>query len=68
MSLLEYTIDGKVDKVEQAINRIQLGALSPEPLYVCYSGGKDSKEQAKMAKRRGSVRLVGISHRRCENR
>ena len=43
MALLEYTIDGKVDKVEQAIKRIQLGALSPEPLYVCYSGGKDSK-------------------------
>lgn len=43
MSLIEYTIDGKVDKVEQAIKRIQLGALSPEPLYVCYSGGKDSK-------------------------
>lgn len=43
MSLIEYTLDGKVDKVEQAIKRIQLGALSPEPLYVCYSGGKDSK-------------------------
>ena len=43
MSLIEYTFDGKVDKVEQAIKRIQLGALSPEPLYVCYSGGKDSK-------------------------
>lgn len=43
MALLEYTIDGKVDKVEQAIKRIQLGALSTEPLYVCYSGGKDSK-------------------------
>lgn len=43
MALLEYTIDGKVDKVEQAIKRIQLGALSPEPLHVCYSGGKDSK-------------------------
>lgn len=43
MSLLEYTIYGKIDKVEQAIKRIQLGALSPEPLYVCYSGGKDSK-------------------------
>ena len=43
MALLEYTIDGKVDKVEQAIKRIQLGALSTEPLFVCYSGGKDSK-------------------------
>ena len=35
MALLEYTINGKVDKVEQAIRRIQLGALSTEPLYVC---------------------------------
>lgn len=43
MSLIEYTIDGKVDKVELALKRIQLGALSPEPFYVCYSGGKDSK-------------------------
>ena len=43
MSPYKYTIDGKVDKVEQAIKRIQLGALSPEPFYVCYSGGKDSK-------------------------
>ena len=43
MSLIEYTIDGKVDKVELALKRIQLGALSQEPFYVCYSGGKDSK-------------------------
>lgn len=43
MSLIEYTIDGKVDKVELALKRIQLGSLSPEPFYVCYSGGKDSK-------------------------
>lgn len=43
MSLIEYTLDGKIDKVQQAIERVKLGALSPEPLYVCYSGGKDSK-------------------------
>ena len=43
MSLIEYTIDGKIDKVAQAVERVKLGALSPEPLYVCYSGGKDSK-------------------------
>ena len=43
MSLIEYTIDGKVNKVELALKRIQLGALSEEPFYVCYSGGKDSK-------------------------
>lgn len=43
MSLIEYTIDGKINKVAQAVERVKLGALSPEPLYVCYSGGKDSK-------------------------
>ena len=43
MSLIEYTIDGKIDKVAQAVERVKLGALSPEPFYVCYSGGKDSK-------------------------
>lgn len=43
MSLIEYTLDGKVNKVELALKRIRLGALSPEPFYVCYSGGKDSK-------------------------
>lgn len=43
MSLIEYTLDGKVNKVELALKRIQLGALSQEPFYVCYSGGKDSK-------------------------
>lgn len=43
MSLIEYTLDGKIDKVQQAVERVKLGALSPEPLYVCYSGGKDSK-------------------------
>ena len=43
MSLIEYTLDGKVDKVELALKRIRLGALSKEPFYVCYSGGKDSK-------------------------
>lgn len=43
MSLIEYTLDGKIDKVAQAVERVKLGALSPEPLYVCYSGGKDSK-------------------------
>lgn len=43
MSLIEYTIDGKIDKVELALQRIKLANLSEEPLYVCYSGGKDSK-------------------------
>lgn len=56
MALLEYTIDGKVDKVEQAIKRIQLGALSPEPLYVCYSGGKDSKVLRRL------MEMSGVAH------
>lgn len=47
MSLIEYTLDGRVDKVAKAIDRIK----SFEPIsngfddklyYVCYSGGKDS--------------------------
>ncbi len=43
MALIEYRLDGTVNKVELAIKRIQLSILSEEPLYVCYSGGKDSK-------------------------
>lgn len=43
MSLIEYTLFGKVDKVKSAIERIRLAEMSQEPLYVCYSGGKDSK-------------------------
>lgn len=43
MALIEYRLDGKIDKVETAIKRIKLANLSEEPLYVCYSGGKDSK-------------------------
>ena len=43
MALIEYRLDGTVNKVELAIKRIQLSILSKEPLYVCYSGGKDSK-------------------------
>lgn len=43
MALIEYRLDGKIDKVETAIKRIQLANLSEEPLHVCYSGGKDSK-------------------------
>ena len=43
MALIEYRLDETVNKVETAIKRIQLANLSEEPLYVCYSGGKDSK-------------------------
>lgn len=47
MALIEYTLDGKVDKVEKAIQRIQnfdptTNGFDDEPYYVCYSGGKDS--------------------------
>ncbi len=47
MSLIDYTLDGKIDKVKIAIDRIR--ALDPlahgimdAPYYVAYSGGKDS--------------------------
>lgn len=43
MALLEHRLDGDINKVKTAIKRIQLANLSEEPLYVCYSGGKDSK-------------------------
>lgn len=43
MALIEYQLDKKINKVENALKIIRLGALSTEPLYVCYSGGKDSK-------------------------
>ena len=34
MALIEYRLDGTVNKVENAIKRIQLANLSEEPLYV----------------------------------
>lgn len=47
MALIEYTLEGKQDKVKTAIERIK--SLDPisngymdEPYYVAYSGGKDS--------------------------
>ena len=50
MPLIEYTLEGKVDKVEKAIERIRhydplkenAVLKNSEPYYVCYSGGKDS--------------------------
>lgn len=56
MSLIEYTLDGKIDKVELALKRIKLGALSIEPLYVCYSGGKDSKVLRRL------MEMSGVAH------
>lgn len=47
MSLIEYTLDGKIDKVAKAIDRIKSfepvsNGFDDKPYYVCYSGGKDS--------------------------
>lgn len=43
MALIEYQLDRVINKVDMAVKRVQLANLSQEPLYVCYSGGKDSK-------------------------
>jgi phosphoadenosine phosphosulfate reductase len=47
MALVEYTMDGKIDKVAKAIERIKnfepiANGFDDKPYYVCYSGGKDS--------------------------
>lgn len=47
MALIEYNLDGKVDKVAKAIERIKSfepisNGFDNNPYYVCYSGGKDS--------------------------
>lgn len=47
MSLIEYTLSGKINKVDQAIQRIKAfdpvsTGLMDTPYYVAYSGGKDS--------------------------
>ena len=47
MPLIEYTLDGKIDKVQKAIERIKHYDPQKEnavlkndmPYYVCYSGG-----------------------------
>lgn len=44
MALVEETLFGKEDKVEKAIHRIKAFAPSNgEPVYVAFSGGKDSQ-------------------------
>ena len=43
MALIERYLDITVNKVEIAVERVRLANLSKEPLYLCYSGGKDSK-------------------------
>jgi len=47
VALIEYTLDGKQDKVKIAIDRIKSfdpisNGFLPDPYYVAYSGGKDS--------------------------
>lgn len=47
MALIEYTLDGKIDKVAKAIDRIKSfepvsNGFDDKPYYLCYSGGKDS--------------------------
>lgn len=43
MALIERYLDITVNKVDIAVERVRLANLSKEPLYLCYSGGKDSK-------------------------
>lgn len=43
MALIERYLDITVNKVELAVERVRLANLSKEPLFLCYSGGKDSK-------------------------
>lgn len=56
MALIEYQFDRKINKVENAIKTIQLANLSNEPLYVCYSGGKDSKVVRRL------MEMSGVPH------
>ena len=47
MALIEQTLFGTVNKVDQAIQRIKMydpiaNSWMDEPYYVAYSGGKDS--------------------------
>lgn len=56
--LIEYRLDEKIDKVQQSIDRIRFAYETSAsrdlgPLYVCFSGGKDSTVIAELAKRAG---------------
>lgn len=67
MSLIEYTLFGKVNKVKTAIERLKLAELSREALYVCYSGGKDSKVVRRLCEMAGvnhelHYNLTGVDH------
>lgn len=55
MSLIEYTLEGKINKVDDAIKRLK--AFEPEEGYiVCDSGGKDSTVVYTLAK------MAGVKH------
>lgn len=58
MSLIEHRLDMTIDKVAIAIDRLRFAYQVSEarglgPLYVCFSGGKDSTVIAELAKRAG---------------
>jgi len=47
MALIEYTFDGRVDKVQRAIDRIRAfdpiaNGFADDCFFTAYSGGKDS--------------------------
>lgn len=56
MSLIEHTLFGKVNKVKTAIERLKLAEISNDPLFVCYSGGKDSKVVRRLCE------MAGVRH------
>lgn len=61
MSLIEYTLDGKINKVDKAIERIRAyeplaNGFNDQPYYVGYSGGKDSDAL------RILMQLAGVPH------
>ena len=43
MALIEYRLDGTVNKVENAIKRIQLANLSKEPCMDVIAGGRTAR-------------------------
>ena len=52
MSLIEYTLEGKIDRVQIAIERLK-SFEPPEGYYLAFSGGKDSITIYKLAEMSG---------------
>lgn len=52
MSLIEYTLEGKIDRVQVAIERLK-SFEPPEGYYLAFSGGKDSITLYELAKMSG---------------